>query len=80
MPQHHQLHHLPGQGIPASDHSLREGVFPNIQPESPLVLLEAFPSSPIASYMEEETKPHLTTTTLQVVVESDQTIPEPYPD
>jgi len=39
------LHHLPGQPIPVPDLSLREELFPNIQPESPLVQLEAISSS-----------------------------------
>ena len=59
------------------DCSLREEVFPNIQPESPLVQLKAIPSSPIASYVGEEAGPHLTSTSLQVVVESDKVFPEP---
>jgi len=58
------------------DHSLRE-VFPNVQSESPLMQLEAILSSIIASYMGEEANPHLTTTSLQVVVESDKDTPEP---
>ena len=40
--------------------SLGEEVFPNVQPESPLVQPESVPSSPIASYMGEEANPHLT--------------------
>ena len=63
--------------MPAPDHSLREVVFPNIQPESSLTQLEAIPSSPIASYVGEEAGPHLTSTSLQVVVESDKVFPEP---
>ena len=47
------LHHLPGQPIPVLDHSLREVVFLNVQPEFPLVQLKAIPSSSIASYMAE---------------------------
>ena len=35
------------------DHSLREVVFLNVQPEFPLVQLKAIPSSSIASYMAE---------------------------
>jgi len=65
------LHHLPGQPIPASDRILRE-VLPNVQPESPLVQLEAMPSSPIASYMGEQADSHPTTTSLHVIVESDK--------
>jgi len=50
---------LPGQPIPAPDHSLGENFFPNIQPESPLAQLEAIPSNPIASYAGEEADLHL---------------------
>jgi len=49
--------------------ALGEELFSNIQPESPLVQLEAIPSHPISSYMGEEADPHLTTTSLQAVVE-----------
>ena len=45
-----------------------EEVFPYIQPEPPLVQLEAIPSSPIASYMGEESNTHLTTTSFQVLL------------
>ena len=48
-----------------------------MQPESPLAQLEDMPSSPITSYMGEKAKSHLTTTSLQVVVESHEVIPEP---
>ena len=37
------IQHLPGQPIPVPNHSFRE-VFLNIQPESPLVQLEAIPT------------------------------------
>ena len=70
------LQHLPGQPIPVPDHSFRV-VFPNIQPQSPMVQLEAILSSPIAGYMGEEANPQLTTTSLQVVVESNKVSPEP---
>ena len=62
--------HLSGQPIPAPDHTSVEDIFPNAQSEPPLVVLEAVPSSPIMCYMGEETDPHLTTNTLQVIVES----------
>jgi len=71
------LHHLPGQPIPVSDHPFTEVVFPNIQPEPSLVQLEAIPSSPITSHMREEADPQLTTTSLQVVIESNKVSPEP---
>ena len=54
------------------DHPFREVVFPNVQPEPSLVQLEAIPSSPITSYMREEVEPQLTTTSLQVVIESNK--------
>ena len=64
------LHHLSGQPTPVPDHPFREVVFPNIQPEPSLVQLEAIPSSPITSHTREEADPQLTTTSLQVVIES----------
>lgn len=36
--------HLPGQPIPALDHSFREGIFPNIQPE---ILVLSIPFAPL---------------------------------
>ena len=54
-----------------------EEIFPNIQPEPLLVQLEAIPSCPITSYVGEKTDPHLSTSSLQVVVESDKVSPEP---
>jgi len=56
---------------PTPDHFLRE-VFPNIQPEPPLVQLETVPSSSIASYVGEEIDPYITTTSLLGVVVSDK--------
>ena len=66
------LHHQTGQPIPVPDHSVR---VPNIQVGSPLTQLEAIPSCPIASYMWEEADFYLTTSSLQVVVESDKVTP-----
>ena len=66
-----------GQPIPEPDHPFREVVFPNVQPESFLAQLEAIPSSPIASHTREEADPQLTTTSLQVVIESNKVSPEP---
>ena len=51
--------------------------FPNIQPKPLLVQLETISSRPIASYAGEEADPHLTTASIQVVVESDKVSPEP---
>ena len=48
-----------------------------IQPEFHLAQLEAVPYSPIAIYMGKEAESHLTTASLQVVVESDEVSPEP---
>ena len=45
------LNHLPGQPISGPKHYFREAIFPNVQPEYPLVQLEATPPSPIASYI-----------------------------
>jgi len=52
------------------DHPFREVVFPNIQPEPSLVQLEAIPSSPVTGYTREKVDPQLTTTSLQVFIES----------
>uniref|UniRef100_A0A8C9LFA0 Receptor ligand binding region domain-containing protein n=1 Tax=Pavo cristatus TaxID=9049 RepID=A0A8C9LFA0_PAVCR len=54
-----------------------EEIFPNIQPESPPVKVGAISSSPVACYMGEEADPHLTTTSFEVVVESDKVSSEP---
>ena len=70
------LHHLPGQPIAVPDNFFRKVVFPNMQPESLLAQLEAIPSSSIASYTREEADPQLTTTSLQVVIESNKVFPE----
>ena len=53
-----------------------EEIFPNIQSKASLVHLEAISSRPITCYLGEETNPHLTTTSFQVVVESDKVSPE----
>ena len=58
------------QPIPVPDNSFGKVVFPNVQPESLLVQLEAITSSPITSYRREEANPYLTTTSGQVVIES----------
>ena len=44
-----RLHHLPGQRIPMSDHSVNKEIFPNIQSKPPLMQLEAISYHPIAS-------------------------------
>jgi len=68
---------LPGHSVPIHHHSFREEVFPNIQPEPPLVQHEAIPSWPFASYLREESDPHLATTSFQVVVEGYEVTSEP---
>ncbi|KAK4819909.1 hypothetical protein QYF61_014644 [Mycteria americana] len=52
-------------------------IFPNIHSEPPLVQLEAISSCPITCYLGEETDPHLTSISFQVVVESDEVSPQP---
>jgi len=59
------------------DHPFREVVIPNVPPESSLAQLEAIPSRPITSHPREEADPQLTTTSLQVVLESNKVSPEP---
>ena len=56
--------------------TLSERIFPNVQPESPQHNLRLIPPSLIASYVGEETDPHLVTISLQTVVESDKASPE----
>jgi len=71
------LPHCPGQPDPRPDRSFRKEIFPNIQSEPPLRQLEAISPSPIAGYWVEETNPCLTTTSFQIVVESDMVPPQP---
>jgi len=70
------LNSLPGQPIPAPAHLFKEK-FHNIQPEPALAQLAATCSSHIVTYLGEEAKPHLASTSLQVVVESYEVFPEP---
>ncbi|KAK4826164.1 LOW QUALITY PROTEIN: hypothetical protein QYF61_005737 [Mycteria americana] len=72
-----RLNHFPGQPVPRLDNPFSEEKFPNIQSKPPLVQLEAISSCPIACYLGEETDPHLSTTSFQVVVESNKVPPEP---
>jgi len=44
-----ELHHLPGQPVPMSDHSFSKEIFPNIQSKPPLMQPEAISSHAIAS-------------------------------
>jgi len=57
-----------------SEHSFSNEIFLNTQSKPPLKQLEAIASRPIASYLGEETNTHLTTTSFQVVVESDNIV------
>ncbi|KAK4826281.1 hypothetical protein QYF61_006728, partial [Mycteria americana] len=72
-----RLNHFPGQPVPMLDNPLGEEKFPNIQSKPPLAQLEAISSCPITCYLGEETNPHLSTTSFQVVVESDKVSPQP---
>ncbi|KAK4821623.1 hypothetical protein QYF61_026057 [Mycteria americana] len=72
-----RLNHFPGQPVPMLDNPLGEEIFPNIQSKPPLVQLEAISSCPITCYLGEETDPHLSTTSFQAVVESDEVSPQP---
>ncbi|KAK4829782.1 LOW QUALITY PROTEIN: hypothetical protein QYF61_006581 [Mycteria americana] len=67
-----------GRGpVPMVDNPFSEEIVPNIQSKPPLVQLEAISSCPMACYLGEETDPHLTTTSFQVVVKSDKVSPQP---
>jgi len=59
------------------DNTFSEDIFPNIQSEPPLMQLEAIASHPLTSYLGEETKTHLATTSFLVVVESYDVPPQP---
>ncbi|KAK4818350.1 hypothetical protein QYF61_011447 [Mycteria americana] len=72
-----RLNHFPGQSVPMLDNPLGEEKFPNIQSKPPLAQLEAISSCPITCYLGEETDPHPSTTSFQVVVESDEVSPQP---
>ncbi|KAK4810277.1 hypothetical protein QYF61_015307 [Mycteria americana] len=72
-----RLHHFPGQPVPMLDNPFSEEIFPNTQSKPLLTQLEAISSHPITCYLGEETDPHLSTTSFQVVVESDKVSPQP---
>ena len=74
------LNHLPGLPVPISDHSFSKEIFPDSQSKPPLMQLEAIASRPIASYLGEETNTCLTTTSFQVVIESNKVSPQPPSD
>jgi len=52
-----------------------EEIFPNFQSKPPLAQLETISYCPIAYYLRGGTDAHLTTTSFQVVVESDKFSP-----
>ncbi|KAK4819784.1 hypothetical protein QYF61_011384 [Mycteria americana] len=72
-----QLNHFPGQPVPMLDNPFSEVKFPNIQSKPPLAQLEAISSCPITCYLGEETDHHLSTTSFQVVVESNKVSHQP---
>ncbi|KAK4830590.1 hypothetical protein QYF61_011825 [Mycteria americana] len=72
-----RLNHFPGQPVPRLDNPLSEEKFPNIQSKPPLEQLEAISSRPITCYLGEETDPHLSTTSFQIVEESNKVSPQP---
>ncbi|KAK4831631.1 hypothetical protein QYF61_018571 [Mycteria americana] len=72
-----RLNHFPGQPVPMLDNPFSEVKFPNTQSKPPLAQLEAISSCPIICYLGKETDPHLSTTSFQVVVESDEVSPQP---
>ncbi|KAK4831422.1 hypothetical protein QYF61_017553 [Mycteria americana] len=72
-----RLNHFPGQPGPMLDNPFSEEKFPNNQSKPPLAQLEAISSRPITCYLGEDTDPHLSTTSSQVVVESDKVSPQP---
>jgi len=57
------------------DHSFSKEIFPDIQSKPPLTQLEATASHPITSCLGEEINSRLTTTSFQVVVESEKVPP-----
>ncbi|KAK4811274.1 hypothetical protein QYF61_023326 [Mycteria americana] len=69
---------FPGtEPVPMLDNPFSEEKFPNIQSKPPLAQPEAISSPPITCYLGEETDPHLSTTSFQVVVESNKVSPQP---
>lgn len=45
-----RLHHFPREPIPMLNYSFSEEIFPNIQPESPIVQLEAIFPCPVTDW------------------------------
>ncbi|NXR95271.1 PA24B phospholipase, partial [Hypocryptadius cinnamomeus] len=63
--------------ITGSSGSTCEEIFPNIQFKPLWAQLKPISSCLITCYLEEETNPHLSTTSFQEVVKSDKVFPEP---
>ncbi|KAK4810824.1 hypothetical protein QYF61_008796 [Mycteria americana] len=63
-----RLNYFPGQPVTMLDNPLSEEKFPNIQSKPPLAQLEAISSRPITCYLGEETDPHLSTTSFQLLL------------
>lgn len=63
------FHDLHGQPVPMPDYPFSEEIFPNIQSKSPHVQLKAISSCSVTYDLEEDTRPQLTMTFFQVVVE-----------
>ncbi|KAK4828722.1 hypothetical protein QYF61_000713, partial [Mycteria americana] len=63
--------------VPMPDNPFGEEIFPNIQSEPPLEQLDAISSRPITCYLREETDPHLSTTSCQLVGDSNKVSPQP---
>jgi len=59
------------------DNPFGEEIFPRIRSKPPPAQPEAVSSHPIASYLGEDTNAHLTTTSFEVVVESNKVSPPP---
>ena len=59
------------------NHTLYEEIIPNIQYKPPLVQLETVSSSPTTCHLRKETNTLLATTSIQVIVESDEVSPQP---
>ncbi|KAK4821136.1 LOW QUALITY PROTEIN: hypothetical protein QYF61_013522 [Mycteria americana] len=78
---HHMAHNSfsvhDQEHVPILDHHFSKEIFPNMQSKHLLMQLEAISSCSITSYLGEETNPHLSTTSFQVLVESDKVSPQP---
>ncbi|KAK4813348.1 hypothetical protein QYF61_026644 [Mycteria americana] len=72
-----RLNPFPGQPVPMLDHPFSEVKFLNIQSKPPLAQLEAISSCPMACNFGRRDRPHLSTTSFQAVVESDEVSPQP---